>query len=75
MLLVGADSTLEELESHQVSLQTMQASSAAGSFLDEIVKWHKNLQTVELVLSLWVEVQAKWVELEEVDIFQFQRNL
>ena len=44
----------------------MQGSSAAGSFLDEVTKWQKRLQTIEAVLSTWLEVQEKWVELEEV---------
>ena len=49
-----------------MSLQTMQSSSAAGSFLDEVMKWQKKLQNVEAVLSVWLEVQTKWTELEEV---------
>lgn len=44
----------------------MQGSSAAGSFMDEVVKWQKRLQTIEAVLSLWLDVQEKWTELEEV---------
>ena len=66
MLLMATDPIFEELESHQVSLQAMQSNSAAGSFLDEVVKWQKRLQTIEAVLSTWLEVQEKWVELEEV---------
>ena len=49
-----------------MSLQAMQSSSAAGSFLDEVMKWQKRLQTLEAVLSTWLDVQEKWVELEEV---------
>ena len=63
---MGTDPIFEELESHQVSLQAMQSNSAAGSFLDEVVKWQKRLQTIEAVLATWLEVQEKWVELEEV---------
>ena len=48
----------------------MQSNSAAGSFLDEVVKWQKRLQTIEAVLSTWLEVQEKWVELEEVSIVE-----
>ena len=44
----------------------MHGSSAAGSFMDEVVKWQKRLQTIEAVLSIWLEVQDKWAELEEV---------
>lgn len=49
-----------------MTLQSMQSSSAAGSFMDEVVKWQKRLQTIEAVLSLWLEVQDRWTELEEV---------
>lgn len=66
MLLANTDPIFEELEGHQVTLQAMQSNSAAGSFLDEVVKWQKRLQTIEAVLSTWLEVQEKWVELEEV---------
>ncbi|XP_071959570.1 uncharacterized protein [Antedon mediterranea] len=65
-LLSDVDPIFEELESHQVALQGMQSSSAAGSFLDEVLKWQKRLQTIEAVLTIWLEVQVKWVELEEV---------
>lgn len=52
----------------QVSLQSMLSGSAAGSFADDIMKWQKRLQTIEAVLSVWLEVQDKWIELEDVRI-------
>lgn len=66
MLLTNTDVIFDELESHQVSLQTMHGSSAAGSFMDEVLKWQKRLQTIEAVVHVWLEVQDKWIELEEV---------
>ena len=66
MLLTSTAPIFDELESHQMALQAMQSSSAAGSFLDEVMKWQKRLQTIEAVLTVWLEVQEKWVELEEV---------
>ncbi|CAH1797693.1 unnamed protein product [Owenia fusiformis] len=65
-LITDTDAIFEQLESHQVSLQAMQGNSAAGSFLDEVIKWQKRLQTIEAVLTAWLEVQDKWVELEEI---------
>ncbi|ELU01784.1 hypothetical protein CAPTEDRAFT_107783 [Capitella teleta] len=65
-LLKNTAPIFDELESHQVALQTMQTSSAAGSFLDEVMKWQKRLQTVEAVLSMWLQVQEKWLQIEEV---------
>lgn len=52
----------------QVSLQSMLSGSAAGSFADDIMKWQKRLQTIEAVLSVWLEVQEKWIELEDVSL-------
>ena len=46
----------------------MLSGSAAGSFADDIMKWQKRLQTIEAVLSVWLEVQEKWIELEDVRI-------
>lgn len=39
---------------------------AANSFTDELQYWHKQLQTVEAVLRVWLQVQTMWVQLEEV---------
>lgn len=54
----------------QVSLQSMLTGSAANSFADDIMKWQKRLQTIEAVLSVWLEVQDKWIELEDVSIIR-----
>ena len=67
-LLTNVEPIFEELENHQVSLGVMQSSSAAGSFLDEVTKWQKRLQTIEAILTTWLDVQEKWVELEEVRV-------
>ena len=65
-LLENTKPIFDELESHQVSLGVMQGSSAAGSFLDEVTKWQKRLQLIEGVLNVWLSVQEKWIELEEI---------
>ncbi|KAK2150969.1 hypothetical protein LSH36_380g01060, partial [Paralvinella palmiformis] len=74
LLLTKTSSIFDELENHQVALQAMQSSSAAGSFLDEVIKWQKRLQIIEAVLTKWLEVQEKWAELEEVYGTQEIRN-
>ncbi|MGH0148673.1 UNVERIFIED_CONTAM: hypothetical protein FKN15_020618 [Acipenser sinensis] len=56
----------EELEHHQMTLETMKNNSETGSFLDEVTKWQKKLQVIESVVGLWSQVQEKWVQLEEV---------
>lgn len=47
----------------------MLSGSAAGSFADDIMKWQKRLQTIEAVLTVWLEVQEKWIELEDVSCY------
>ena len=65
-MLTNTEPIFAELEGHQVSLQSMQSSSVAGSFLDDVIKWQKRLQSIEAVLTVWLDVQEKWAELEEV---------
>ena len=48
----------------------MLTGSAAGSFADDIMKWQKRLQTIEAVLTVWLEVQEKWIELEDVSLYR-----
>ncbi|XP_058857324.1 dynein beta chain, ciliary-like isoform X3 [Acipenser ruthenus] len=66
MLLNNPEVIFEELEHHQMTLETMKNNSEAGSFLDEVTKWQKKLQVIESVVRLWSQVQEKWVQLEEV---------
>lgn len=46
----------------------MLCGSSASSFTDEIQKWQKQLQTIEAVLSVWLDVQDKWMQLEDVSM-------
>ena len=50
----------------QMSLQSLEGTVAALSFTDDLQRWHKQLQTIEAVLSTWLKVQLLWVQLEEV---------
>ena len=54
------------IASLQTSLQSLEGTIAAASFADDLKKWHKQLQTIEAVLSVWLKVQLLWVQLEEV---------
>ena len=51
---------------HKTSLQSLAGTVAAVSFADDLQKWHKQLQTIEAVLRVWLNVQQLWVQLEEV---------
>lgn len=50
----------------QMSLQSLEGTVAALSFTDDLHKWHKQLQTIEAVLGIWLKIQLLWVQLEEV---------
>ncbi|KAM9320087.1 uncharacterized protein PAF06_004553 [Gastrophryne carolinensis] len=65
-LLRNTDSVFEELEHHQLVLTSIQPYAEAGSFLDEVTKWQKKLQVIETTVQLWLSVQDKWTQLEEV---------
>ena len=51
---------------HKTSLQSLAGTVAAVSFADDLQKWHKQLQTIEAVLRVWLNAQQLWVQLEEV---------
>ena len=51
---------------HKTSLQSLVGTVAAASFTDDLQRWHKQLQTIEAVLSVWLDVQKLWVQMEEV---------
>uniref|UniRef100_W5M8M7 Uncharacterized protein n=1 Tax=Lepisosteus oculatus TaxID=7918 RepID=W5M8M7_LEPOC len=64
--MTNTEAIFEELEHHQMALDTMKDSSEAGTFLDEVTKWQKKLQIIESIVHLMLQVQDKWVNLEEV---------
>ncbi|XP_069829066.1 uncharacterized protein [Dendropsophus ebraccatus] len=66
LLMRNADSIFEELEHHQLVLTSIQPYAEAGSFLDDVTKWQKKLQIIETTVHLWLSVQEKWTQMEEV---------
>jgi len=68
----NAQSILDELESHQMALHSMQdgGNGIVGSFIDDISHWQTTLQNIENVVRLLLEVQNRWLELEEVGVYQ-----
>ncbi|XP_075119220.1 uncharacterized protein LOC142194092 [Leptodactylus fuscus] len=66
LLMKNTDSILEELEHHQLLLRSVQPYAEAGSFIDDVTKWQKKLQVIEATIRLWLSVQTKWTQMEEV---------
>lgn len=50
----------------QMSLQSLMGTISAASFSDDLNRWHKQLQTLEAVLGVWLQVQELWLQLKEV---------
>ncbi|PAA93228.1 hypothetical protein BOX15_Mlig011306g2 [Macrostomum lignano] len=65
-LLDNTDKVFAELAEHQASLAEMLASSTAGSYVDDIGKWQRTLQHIETVLILWLRVQDKWLQMQNI---------
>ena len=63
-ILAETDSIFECLWHHEMILDSIMSPGSA--FSDDICKWQKKLQTVELALKTWVSVQTKWLEMEEM---------
>ncbi|XP_057302207.1 uncharacterized protein LOC130636487 isoform X2 [Hydractinia symbiolongicarpus] len=65
-LISNVELILEELHSHQMSLESMLKTSSATSFMDDIIKWQKTLQQVEVFINMLIEIQEKWVDLDDI---------
>lgn len=67
-VITNGQTILDELEGHQMSLQVLQdgGTDNIGSFVEDISQWQTTLRQIEIVVRLWIGVQEKWLELEEV---------
>ncbi|KAJ3220317.1 hypothetical protein HK099_004389 [Clydaea vesicula] len=65
-LLKSSEELIETLEDNQVMLQTMMTSKYVSHFEAEISKWQNILSTVDMVITLWLEVQQTWSHLENI---------
>ena len=66
-VLVSPDEIVENLEEHQLQLQTM---AGMGKFVDffreKVNRWQRKLGNVETSLKLWLGVQRQWESLESI---------
>ena len=67
-LLRTSEELIETLEENQASIQNMMVSKYIGYFLEEISTWQKRLSHVDLIISLWMDVQRTWSHLESIFI-------
>uniref|UniRef100_T1IU37 Dynein beta chain, ciliary n=1 Tax=Strigamia maritima TaxID=126957 RepID=T1IU37_STRMM len=67
-LLKVGEELVEVLEDNQVQLQTLMSSKYIAFFLDEVSGWQQKLSTADQVISVWLEVQRTWTNLESIFI-------
>lgn len=65
LLRLGEDvsTTLEE---SQTKIQDILGNRDNAFFIESINYWYKNLSTIENVMSLWLEIQRVWINLETI---------
>ena len=68
-VLENAEEVSDTVSKHQTSLQALLGTSSASSFMEDLNKWRKILQTIEAVLKLWMSVQDLWCLLREVRMY------
>lgn len=67
-LLKPSEELIETLEDNQVQLQNLMTSKYIAHFLKEVSTWQKQLSTVDVVITIWMEVQRAWSHLESIFI-------
>jgi dynein heavy chain len=65
-LIKASEELVETLEDNQVMLQNLMTSKYVAHFLEVISKWQSTLSTVDMILTLWREVQQTWSHLENI---------
>lgn len=59
---------METLEDNQVQLQNLISSKYVAHFLEKVSLWQNRLSVTDTVISIWLEVQRKWIHLESIFI-------
>ncbi|XP_024136867.1 dynein heavy chain 10, axonemal isoform X4 [Oryzias melastigma] len=65
-LLGAVDDILLNLDSDVMKLQSMAGSRFVGPFLEAIQQWEKNLTLFSETIEIWLQVQHKWMHLENI---------
>ncbi|CCW64140.1 unnamed protein product [Phytomonas sp. EM1] len=63
-ILAELDDIIQQLDDHQVELQTIMASRFAASIRGRVETWIDNLRLVATVLDEWITLQKSWMYLE-----------
>ncbi|CCW70167.1 unnamed protein product [Phytomonas sp. Hart1] len=63
-ILSDLDDIIQQLDDHQIELQTIMASRFAASIRGKVETWIDNLRLVSNVLDEWITLQKNWMYLE-----------
>ncbi|XP_051008480.1 dynein axonemal heavy chain 11 [Acomys russatus] len=65
-LLKSDEQLFETLEHSQVQLQTLLQSKHVEYFMDQVLSWQNKLNTADVVIFTWMDVQRTWAHLESI---------
>eukprot|EP00796_Vickermania_ingenoplastis_P010528 gene10529-7314_t len=63
-ILDSLDEIIQQLDDHQIELQTIMASRFVAPVKDKVESWIKNLRLVSDVIEEWITLQKNWMYLE-----------
>lgn len=67
-LLRASEELIETLEDNQVQIQNLMTSKFIDFFFDEVSEWQRKISNADQVISVFFEVQRKWMYLESIFI-------
>ncbi|KAK2951927.1 putative Dynein beta chain, ciliary [Blattamonas nauphoetae] len=67
-ILGGLDDVITQLEEDQVKVSNNMAQKHVANFLADLQTWQTKLSVVDQVLTIWLEVQTTWENLENIFI-------
>ncbi|XP_055373642.1 dynein beta chain, ciliary isoform X2 [Condylostylus longicornis] len=67
-LLKVSEQLIETLDDNQMQLQNISTSKYIEFILPKIIKWQEILTNIDSLITLWFEVQRKWMYLESIFI-------
>ncbi|CAD2215824.1 Dynein heavy chain, N-terminal region 2/Hydrolytic ATP binding site of dynein motor region/AAA domain (dynein-related subfamily), putative [Angomonas deanei] len=63
-ILDEVEEVIQQLEEHQVEIQTIMASRFVSTVKEEVEVWVKNLRLMSDVIEEWITLQRNWMYLE-----------
>ena len=65
-IVSGWDEMFEKLDEHVNQLNSMKQSPFFKVFAEESMSWEERLNRLRVLLDVWIDVQRRWVYLEQI---------